>query len=218
MRLIKNIFKKIFWFLIKNCPPLSPIYYTRGTQTPVTWRLWFWQKIIGFNRSVYWPVHHSSLIGNWENIWAGVETCPGYMPGCYIQGTGKIIIGDYTQISCNVGIISANHDLYDNRKHPCPGRINIGEYCWIGMNATILPNVNLGDFTIVGAGSVVTHSFPDGYCVIAGNPAKIIKTLDKNKCVRHKSKIEYCGYIPKKRFDDFSRTNLNFGFEHDFTN
>jgi acetyltransferase-like isoleucine patch superfamily enzyme len=50
------------------------------------------------------------------------------------------------------------------------------------MNATVLPGIVLGDFTIVGAGAVVTRSFPDGYCVVAGNPAAIIRTLDKSEC------------------------------------
>jgi acetyltransferase-like isoleucine patch superfamily enzyme len=53
----------------------------------------------------------------------------------------------------------------------------IGKKCWIGMNAIILPGVQLGDNTIVGAGSVVTKPFPDGNILIAGNPAKIIKRL-----------------------------------------
>ena len=45
------------------------------------------------------------------------------------------------------------------------------------MNSMILPGVELGPRTVVGAGSVVTKSFPEGDCVIAGNPAKIIKKL-----------------------------------------
>ncbi len=43
------------------------------------------------------------------------------------------------------------------------------------MNSVILPGVQLGDYTVVGAGTVVTKSFPKGRCVIAGNPAKVIK-------------------------------------------
>jgi carbonic anhydrase/acetyltransferase-like protein (isoleucine patch superfamily) len=76
------------------------------------------------------------------------------------------------------------------------------------MNSIILPGVVLGIRTIVGAGSVVTKSFPDGYCVIAGNPAKIIKTLDKEKFVKHQFKEEYYGYVPKKKFEEFRKRNL----------
>lgn len=208
MNIFKRKIKNVVLWLIKKLPIFSAIYYTSGTQTPITLRLWFWQKIIGFNRQVYWPVHHSSLVVGWRNIWAGVETSPGYMPGCYIQGLGGIYIGDYTQIAANVGMISANHDLYDNRKHSKNERIHIGSYCWIGMNVIILPGVTLGDFTVVGAGSVVTHSFEDGYCVVAGNPAQLIKHLDKEKIIRHKSTYEYHGYIPKTKFDEFAKNNL----------
>src|SRR5690606_15913447 len=102
-------------------------------------------------------------------------------PGCYIQAIGKIYIGSYTQIAPNVGIVSANHDLYDSRYH-VPKIVTIGKYCWLGMNCIVLPGVKLGDFTIVAAGSIVTKSFENGYCVIGGNPAKVIKLLEHDKC------------------------------------
>lgn len=47
------------------------------------------------------------------------------------------------------------------------------------MNSVILPGVELGDNTIVGAGSIVTKSFSKGHVVIAGNPAKVIRILEK---------------------------------------
>ena len=130
------------------------------------------------------------------------------MPGCYIQGIGQIVIGDYTQIAPNVGIISANHDLYDNRKH-IEAKVAIGKYCWIGMGAVILPGVVLGDYTIVGANAVVTKSFSDGYCVIGGSPAKLIKRLERERCVLHKSDFEYHGFIPVAEFAEFQRKYLN---------
>ncbi|MCP4325919.1 MAG: acyltransferase [Alteromonadales bacterium] len=199
----------IRFFIKIFLPRLSrKISETKGSQTPITFKMWFFQKVLGFNRKVYWPVHFTSIVSGHKNIYAGIDTCPGYMPGCYIQGIGKIYIGDYTQISANVGIITANHELHDSTKHVID-TVRIGKYCWIGMNVMILPGVELGDHTIVGAGSVVTKPFTEGYCVIAGNPAKVIKRLDREKVVKHKCNIEYNGYIKHLYFDDFIDKNLN---------
>lgn len=180
---------------------------TEKTQTPITFKMWFMQRIIGINRKAYWPTHFTSNIGGIENILAGIDTSPGYSPGCYIQGVGKICIGDYTQIGPNVGIISANHQTNDTRKHTI-GSVIIGKYCWIGMNSIILPNVELGDFITVGAGSVVTKSFKDGYCVIAGNPAKMIKKLDRAECIPYHNKYPYHGYISACNFREYQSTFL----------
>ena len=97
--------------------------------------------------------------------------------GNYYQAIGKIWKGEGTYIAPNVGLITCNHDLLDPEKHLEPKPITIGKKCWIGMNSVILPGVTLGDNTVVGAGSVVTKSFPEGYCVIAGNPAKKIRDM-----------------------------------------
>jgi acetyltransferase-like isoleucine patch superfamily enzyme len=70
--------------------------------------------------------------------------------------------------------------MNDLNSHDEPKDVNLGESCWIGMNAIILPGVTLGNCTIVGAGSVVTKSFMQGNCVIAGNPAKLIRNLNIN--------------------------------------
>lgn len=206
--MIGSIVKNVCWQIVRYIPGLSGMYYTRGTQNPITLRFLFWQKILGFNRKAYWPMHFTSIANNPANIYAGVDVCPGYSPGCYIQGIGKIYIGDYTQIAPNVGIISANHDLYDSRQHVLK-TVTIGKYCWLGMNSVVLPGSTLGDFTIVAAGSVVTKSFPEGYCVLAGNPAKVIKELERDKCQPFKNKYEYFGYIRSSRFEDYRRKNLN---------
>jgi acetyltransferase-like isoleucine patch superfamily enzyme len=209
-RVLFSISSLPFRLLEKICllfPYFSFISETRKTQTPITFKLWWDQKILGYNRYCYWPVNRTSVVVGAQNIFAGIETSPGYMPGCYIQGIGKIYIGDYTQIASQVGIISANHDLYDNRAHIVKDVV-LGRYCWIGMGSIILPGVRLGDNTIVAAGSVVTKSFPQGYCVIGGNPAKIIKELDKEKCIKHKSDKEYNGYIPASKFDSFRKKYL----------
>jgi acetyltransferase-like isoleucine patch superfamily enzyme len=118
-------------------------------------------------------------ISNSENISFHPDDLNNFQsPGTYIQNfKGKITIGHGSYIGPNVGIITANHDLHNLDAH-LPGRdVTVGERCWIGMNTVVLPGVVLGDGTIVGAGSVVTRPFPDGNCVIAGNPARLVRKL-----------------------------------------
>jgi len=145
----------------------------------------FHRKILRINSDTTWAIHHTSTIIFPENITKGKNVFPGDSPCNYIEASNGVAIDDFTNIGPNVGIISANHNLIDNRLHDKVPPILIGKFCWIGMNAIILPSVILGDFTIVGAGAVVTKSYPLGYCVIAGNPAKIIKYLDKDACIIH---------------------------------
>lgn len=172
-----------------------------------TFRLWFFQKVLGFNRGAYWPVDFRSKINQWKNVYVGIDSAPGIEPGCYIQGIGKVYIGDYVRIAANVGLVSANHDASDLREHRA-GRLKIGSYCWIGMNSIILPEVELGDFTVVAAGSVVTKSFKEGHCVIGGNPAAVIKKLDLTQCERYQNENLYHGYIRATEFEEFHRKNL----------
>lgn len=144
------------------------------TKFYVLWRL---GKLIGFNRHVPWPVHFTSTVIAPRRMKIGKGTCPGDSPHCYINAQNGIQIGDYCNLAPGVGLISANHDPLDNTKHLPSEPIRLGENCWVGMNAVILPGVTLGPNTIVGAGAVVTKSFVEGHCVIAGNPAKEIRKL-----------------------------------------
>jgi acetyltransferase-like isoleucine patch superfamily enzyme len=51
----------------------------------------------------------------------------------------------------------------------------VGNFCVIGIGAIVLPGVRIGDEVVVGAGAVVTRDVPSN-CIVAGNPAKIVKT------------------------------------------
>jgi len=65
---------------------------------------------------------------------------------------------------------------YNKQGHPhSKGNIIVGNDVWIGQNVTVLSGVRIADGACIGAGSVITKDVPP-YTVMAGNPAKIVKT------------------------------------------
>lgn len=139
------------------------------------------QLFLRINGDVPWPVTHSARVDNYKNISFHLDNIDNFQSfGSYFQATNaELVIGKGTYIAPNVGLICQNHNIFDPEKHVEPRGIIIGEKCWLGMNSVILPGVVLGDHTTVGAGAIVTKSFTDGFCVIAGVPAKIIKNIEK---------------------------------------
>lgn len=163
----------------------------------------FW---LSADKRIYWPREKGNHVTAPQNITIGYNSSIGGS-GSYIQGMGKLIIGNNVQTGRNVGFISGSHGIYNQFTHDNKTTI-IGDYCWIGMGAIILPGVELGIRTVVGAGSVVTKSFPEGYCVIAGNPAKKIKDIDPGKFVPHDLEYRFYGYVPEKQFEKFKKKHL----------
>lgn len=185
---IKSIIKSKFGrFLLKSfCSLFFDSKYLRGRWFDEGIIGYYWclkgilyQKILRFNSKVPWPMTPLSIIARPEDVIFDPDDLNNFQsPGCYFSNVkGKIIIGKGTYIAPNVGIITANHNVYNLDEHEEGRDVIIGKNCWIGMNSIILPGVILGDRTIVGAGSVVTKSFPEGNVIIAGNPAKIIRKL-----------------------------------------
>lgn len=100
---------------------------------------------------------------------------------CRFQDQGGIEIGDGALIGHNVTIATLNHDFAaDKRQNIKPYPVKIGKNVWIGSDCTVLPGVTIGDGAIVGAGSVVTKDVPCN-CIVAGNPAKLIRKIDKGE-------------------------------------
>lgn len=93
-----------------------------------------------------------------------------------------IEIGDYVRIASGTsfythGGIIPMRKIYNDPTLDHFGKIKVGSYTSIGANCMIMPGVTIGERCIIGGGSVVTKSVPDG-CMVAGNPAKFIGYTD----------------------------------------
>ena len=111
--------------------------------------------------------------------------------GCRIEAykffsdSPEMIIGNDVLIASKVYISDINHGNYSGENHSFPEEkaknreifskpVKICENVWIGENAIILPGIEIGKNSVIGAGSVVTKNVPEN-CIVAGNPARIIK-------------------------------------------
>ncbi len=110
------------------------------------------------------------------------------MSGVTIYSRESIRIGKHTSIGGNVKIFDHDFHPIDPRErlaHPNSGMktkpVEIGENVLIGANAIILKGSRIGSNSVVGAGAVVAGRF-EGNCVIAGNPARVIRKLDSGNC------------------------------------
>ena len=102
--------------------------------------------------------------------------------GSTLLDMSDIYIGDDVRIAPNCAIYTVWHPLgYKEREaRICyTDEVYIGNHCWICGNVTILPGVHIGDYSVIGAGSVVTSDIPSN-CLAYGNPCKIIRRLEEN--------------------------------------
>lgn len=104
---------------------------------------------------------------------------------CHIGAINKISIGNNVLIGSNVMIMDHSHgknEYGEMKLHPSKrqlyskGPVIIGCNCWLGENVVVLPNVSIGDFSVIGANAVVTKDIPP-FSVAVGNPAKVVKRI-----------------------------------------
>ena len=128
-----------------------------------------------------------------------LETCPNAQLKPDLTIGNNVSIGEYSHITCahkieiGEGLLTGRFVLITDNGHGnssideadippilrpvhSNGPIKIGKNVWIGDKATILPNITIGDGAIIAANAVVTKDIP-AYTIVAGCPAKIVKTI-----------------------------------------
>ncbi|WP_288647759.1 chorismate mutase [uncultured Enterococcus sp.] len=113
------------------------------------------------------------------NIFVGENFYANF--NCTFLDVSTIEIGDNCMFAPNVQLYTATRPLHPVKRNSgleYAKPIKIGDNVWLGGGVIVTPGVTLGNNVVVGAGSVVTKSFPDNV-VIAGNPARIIKTVEE---------------------------------------
>ncbi|MFC1715267.1 acyltransferase [Candidatus Poribacteria bacterium] len=133
---------------------------------------------VGHDSGIYNPsffelgCHGEVAIGNYCALVATI-----------IRTNGRVEIGDYSFIAHEVVIADDSAALPPTaegarQELPLGNEMVIGPNVWIGAHAILLGQIRIGEGSIVGAGAVVTDSVPP-YTVVAGNPARIVRTINQ---------------------------------------
>jgi maltose O-acetyltransferase len=161
------------------------LYYALARHFPTQpmpgWRAGYWLREVlcrrifkSCGRNVL--IKHGAYFGSGKDIRLGERSQIGHNS----RIDHDVIIGDDVLMGPDVVMLSNSHAFTDldtpiNRQGEAVRRpIVIGNDVWIGTRVIILPGVQIGDGSVIGAGSVVTKSVPP-MVIAAGNPAQVIK-------------------------------------------
>ena len=104
---------------------------------------------------------------------------------CHIGCIDRVEIGEWSTMGARCYITDHTHGgtsreelLLPPRKRPLVSRgpVKIGKYVHLGEGVCVMPGVTIGDYSVIGAGAVVTHDIPP-FSIAVGSPAKVIKQI-----------------------------------------
>lgn len=196
-RLAFNIKTRLYWELSYKKK------FATYAGNPIVWGLW--------NIDIYGPNIHLGnnvvfLAANGSKTALTTVKLKGYegridigsnvlvMNGVRISSATHIIINDDCMLANFCYLTDADwHDVHD-RTNPVgkTAPIILEKAVWIGDSAIICKGVRIGQNSVVGAGAVVTKDVPPNV-VVAGNPARIVKTIDPDRVITHSSLYQKAG-------------------------
>lgn len=129
-------------------------------------------KGVYFDARIYIKFPWLVEIGDRVSLNRGVEIYPSGSTG------HRVIIGSNVRIGPNCRLHAASHDLEVDEFPQTGDDIVIGNNCWLGASAVVLPGITIGDGAVVAAGSIVTRDVAE-YTVVAGTPARVVRRRSK---------------------------------------
>lgn len=142
----------------------------------------FFYKLAGIKIGRGSTIHMWANFFDPTNIVIGEDTIVG--DHIFLDGRETLKIGDHVDIASEVMIYNSEHNLESEGFEATNGKVEIGDYVFIGPRAIILPEVKIGKGAIVAAGAVVTKDVPE-FAIVGGVPAKIIGER-KNKNLNYR--------------------------------
>jgi acetyltransferase-like isoleucine patch superfamily enzyme len=121
-----------------------------------------------------WSGHRKTVISGWGKIRIGDRVFVNV--GTTIIAVEEVIIGDDVAFGADVYLVDSDSHGVEGREHK-QGPVRIGDGTWLGARSVVLQGVTIGKRVMVAAGAVVVRDVPDD-CLVAGNPAKVIRQLD----------------------------------------
>lgn len=186
MRKISYALSYVLYYFFARHLPSSSVPYNMGSGRL---RRFLCKKMfLSCGRNV--NIEHGAFFGGGREIEIGDNSAIGLNA----RVSGPLSIGNDVMMGPGVNIYTQNHETENiykpMRLQTAPKqKVTIGNDCWIGANAVILPGVTIGNGVIIGAGAVVTKDVCD-YAVVGGVPAKIIK-IREDKSDVPKLKVLY---------------------------
>jgi acetyltransferase-like isoleucine patch superfamily enzyme len=160
----------------------------------------------------------------------GRHTYPQIPPViCYMGDTAKVRIGAFTSIAAGCEILIGGEHIpewvttfplriqfglpgkFSDGLPRSKGDITIGNDVWLGMNATVLSGVNIGDGVVVAAGAVVTADVPP-YAIVGGVPAKLLRFRFSPEQIKGLLEIAWWDWTDdevRERCDDLSSPDVD---------
>ena len=131
----------------------------------------FIYRMAGMNIGKGSAIHMWASFFQPKNISIGEDSVIG--DHAFLDGRAKVIIGNHTDIASHVLIYNSEHDINHPDFNALEDKVEIGDYCFIGPRAIILPGVTIGKGAVVAAGAVVTKDV-DEFQIVGGVPAEKI--------------------------------------------